>query len=330
MKSDSMTRKASVLFSAIAASSFLGLPALAQVNSNPNSNMRGDCVPATQADRPGTSANANTSGVQEFPNQTDPRAGVNNEGMNNQANSSGGSAISSTTQSSAASTDNSSSVGSTSRSQNNDQTAMTNPGVGAAQPNNVLASGGATNGGDSRQITQEATNPSSEMQSSYSQRSGQSDRTDRTLRNQMAMTSPGVKAARYGDVLASGGATNGGESNRIFQAANDSSTPAPDYSASTQSNQSSAYQSSQSMTGSGANQANQGATSGGESQQNVESSATGTTSQTTSRSSSSTMNNQLASNQCPPGMVPSSQQNEGNSSQQSPAQPAEQRGSRGQ
>lgn len=329
MKSRSMTKKVSVLFSAIAASSFLGLPALAQVNNNTNSNMRGDCVPATQADRLGPAADANAPGVREFPNQTEPRAGVNEQGMNNQANSGGGTADRSVTQNAPTSTDNSSSVGSTSQAQNNDQTAMTSPGVGAAQPNNVLASGGATSGGDSRQITQEATNPSGRVQSSGMQ-SSDSQRSDRTLRNQLAMTSPNVKAARYGDVLASGGTTNGGESNRIFQAANDPSTPRSDsYTSSAQSNQQGSYQSSQSTTGS-STQANRGATSGGESQQNVESSVTGTT----SSQSSNRMSNQIASSQCPPGMVPSSQQDQGGSqqsapNQQNPAQPAEQRGSRG-
>lgn len=158
-----MARRTTALLGAIAASSFLSLPALAGVPTNNDANTGGNqaqapvsldqtqCMPTSQSNVPSTTAmpEASAPTAAQLPNQSDPRAGTSLPGqtVTSRPNDS-------MTSASRVEMSNSSNTSSNTSSQPTayDQNRSSSDG-------NVLAQGGATSGGFASRQVSAASNP---------------------------------------------------------------------------------------------------------------------------------------------------------------------------
>lgn len=204
-----IAKKATALMSAIAVSGVLGgLPAIAQstpqssdsssdrMNSQ-NSSTPAECVPNMSQSSSGSSTSANQGSqfgnitsnpnTREFPNQTDPRAGLSDNGLNNQSSS----------QNNQLGSQNNNQTSNQSASYQSNRRVVSAPGsrAEAVQNNDVLSSGGATTGGESRQIIFAA--------------GGRNDRSEGVER-QTTYSSIGTQTGNTTSGQANIGATSGG------------------------------------------------------------------------------------------------------------------------
>ncbi|MBW4692562.1 MAG: hypothetical protein KME27_12435 [Lyngbya sp. HA4199-MV5] len=163
-----LAQKTTALLSAIAASSLLGLPALAgnpagatNAGSNqaqaPSNVDQPQCVPSNQANQPSTTAtpDASAPAAAQLPNQSDPRAGIS---PSDQTVSPSNQTTSPSNQTTSASGVQPVDTGDASR-----QTASYNRG---GSYGDVLSQGGATAGGFASQQVSAANNPSAYQSSS--------------------------------------------------------------------------------------------------------------------------------------------------------------------
>jgi hypothetical protein len=193
-----LARKATAILGAIAASSFLGLPVLAQTNSS-QTNQYTQCVPvgaqssnstnsqsytanSTTTSTPGTSSgavdvspsgDASNAGVPVLPNQSDPRSipstqgsSISNDmGTNPDVNNSSSTTGSSSTSSSYRMGSSNSSMSSDANTDANSSYQTTNyipqNNGSAANPTyrDILARGGATAGAQARMLMQRSQDP---------------------------------------------------------------------------------------------------------------------------------------------------------------------------
>ena len=321
-------RRATSLLSAIAASSFLGLPALAQVSPNEGSIQ---CVPATSQSRSSstdsTSTNrsasnptdttsnstdatvnsaidAGTPGIRNFPNQTDPRAvPPDAQGTaNNLTGTTSDSAAGSSTMTGTPGQDNLSASPTTDPSvaPTGSSTDRFAPNVGRTdnQRSNVTSGTGMSSG---------AGGVSSADNSSYS--SSTSSRMGAYTSNRISGQQP-----LYGNILGRGGSTNGGGARIRMEIANnpdwvpggrgDTLTSSFDQAQSGDNELSADAMTGNRTSDTQANIQTEGVTSGGQAanQSSIDSSNAGSAGMTT-QPSGSMMNGGAIAN-CPPGMVP--------------------------
>lgn len=142
--------------------------------------------------------NGATPGMRQFPNQADPRTGMSQNDMSQNSGMERSTGY-----------DQSSSMG------RSNSRAMSAPDSRAetTQYGNVLSTGGATTGGESRQLLTAADGgyPTSRP-------IGFRFRASQEAYN---LSTPGLQAVQYGDVLAGGGSTTGGGSRQMLMAAGD-------------------------------------------------------------------------------------------------------------
>lgn len=192
-RNQSLAKKATALFSAIAASSLLGLPALAGGRTDANtapanqtqatpSSVQAQCIPDTQSNLPATTAtpDASAPGASQLPNQADPRTGLSSSGQTVTQSAGDPTASVSSGQPVTSSTD------------------LSNNRNGAGSYGDALAQGGVTAGGLANQQVTAASNPDANRNASSSQ----------------------YQVSGYGNVLSQGGATAGGFASQQVGAAN--------------------------------------------------------------------------------------------------------------
>ncbi len=304
-----LAKKTTALLSAIAASSFLGLPALAQVNSNSTNdslyNQSGQtspssgqysvsCVPInSQSSTTGqtytsSARSSTTSGVQEFPNQTDPRSVAPNGPQSGNVDAAGNIV---------GSVDNQTGNQETFSRRNNDNTVNSNVPTGdmpygntvsnsrvdnqsistPVAPNGQLSQGGIGGpvDGTSSQTTQSNTTSNSTntiSNSTSSQTTGSGAYTYGSARNPL-----------YGNVLGWGGSTTGGRANMMVSAAADPDWDVFDADNDDNDRVSSRYDNNRTSSNSDSQLQTSGVTSGGQA-------ISGSTSDSTTLNPSQTMN----------------------------------------
>ncbi|MBW4471827.1 MAG: hypothetical protein KME45_15655 [Stenomitos rutilans HA7619-LM2] len=163
MQKNHLARKTTALLSAIAASSFLGLPALAgssvgmtntgiDLAQTPSNIDQSQCIPSNQANQPSTTAtpDASAPAAAQLPNQSDPRTGISSsdQTVSSSSQTSGNAANTPST--------NASAVQAADSANTNRQTSSYNQGSAYGD---VLSQGGATTGGFARQQVLAANNP---------------------------------------------------------------------------------------------------------------------------------------------------------------------------
>ena len=206
-----LAKKTTALLSAVAASSLLGLPALAQMTPNSNQNTQpnssqnsSECVPiVSQSGTPsstlGSAADASQPGVRSFPNQADPRAGAILPGTNQ---SSIGGPVDNQSQSNAQTID----YNSRSQAYNNSSNGQfSSYGNQSNRSGDVLSFGGSTNGGHAREIVEAASDRNMNDRYSFDSVYGS---TARNNNNDTRYGNMQASAAQDPSMGTSGGAVN--------------------------------------------------------------------------------------------------------------------------
>jgi hypothetical protein len=311
-KNQNLVKKATALFSAIAASSFLGLPAFAQVNSNTSqygsqqNRMAADCVPTNQSSNMNRSSGTYQSN-RSYSSSASDTSGMStsaSQGYDNQSGSQGTSNLSQapTSRSPETGTVRSGDLpyGSrTSENRSSNQTLST-PVAPTGQYNQ-----GGVGGPVDNSSSQGTSNYPNSQGSNYSSNQGsQSSAGYSSTYDSQNNTSYGH--ALYGNVLGRGGSTTGGFARQTVESANNPDRQ-PDefanqvsYRGRDNNYQTQAYGTDRS----GDNQIQtSGVTSGGQASNQSETNATNLNqSGSTSQYSQGSTSGQIAT--CPPGMMP--------------------------